>query len=396
MSARDWIDKDFYAELGVSSDAPAEDIKKSYRKLARELHPDANPNDKTAEQRFKAVSEAYGVLSDQEKRRQYDEARKLFGGGSFRPGGFGAGGPGGAGFDLGDLFTTTGGTRASAGGGGLGDLLGGLFGRRGAAGGASAPGARPQRGADVNSQVRIDFEQSVRGATVPLRVSSPSKCDRCAGTGAKPGTPPRICPTCAGVGLVSSSQGAFAFSEPCRDCRGTGRLIDDPCPDCGGSGVSSKSRTLTVRIPAGVKDGQRIRLAGQGEPGRNGAPAGDLFVKVHVTPHSIFGRSGNNLTLEVPVTFPELVLGTTVTVPTFDGKVSLKVPAGTASGRTLRVRNRGVHRKDGVSGDLLVTVRVAVPSTVDGKAKEALEAYAQATADHDPRAELTALLANRE
>lgn len=397
MSARDWIDKDFYAELGVPSDAPAEDIKRSYRKLARELHPDANPDDKTAEQRFKAVSEAYGVLSDAEKRRQYDEARTLFGGGSFRPGGFGAGGAGAGGFDLGDLFTAGGGgARASAGGGGLGDLLGGLFSRRGAGPGAAAPGARAQRGADVNSEVRIDFEQAVRGTTVPLRVSSPSRCDRCAGTGSKPGSPPRICPTCAGVGLVSSSQGAFAFSEPCRDCRGTGRLIDDPCPDCGGSGVTTKSRTLTVRIPPGVKDGQRIRLAGQGEPGRNGAPAGDLFVKVHVTPHSIFGRSGNNLTLEVPVTFPELVLGTTLTVPTLDGKVSLKVPAGTTSGRTMRVRNKGVQKKDGVAGDLLVTVRVSIPPGVDGKAKEALEAYAQATADHDPRSELTALLATRE
>lgn len=390
MTARDWMDKDFYAELGVSADASAEDIKKSYRKLARELHPDANPNDKTAEQRFKAVSEAYGVLSDTEKRRQYDEARKLFGGGTFRgPGG----GPGG--FDLGDLFTTAGATRPSAGSaGGLGDLLGGLFGRTRTS--TTAPGARPQRGADVNSEVRIDFEQSVRGATVPLRVSSPSRCDRCAGTGAKPGSPPRTCPTCSGVGLVSSSQGAFAFSEPCRDCRGTGRIIDDPCPDCLGSGVSTKTRTLTVRIPAGVKDGQRIRLAGQGEPGRSGGHSGDLFVKVHVSAHSIFGRSGNNLTLEAPVTFPELVLGTTITVPTLDGKVSLKIPPGTASGRTLRVRGKGVHRKDGVSGDLLVTVRVAVPSTVDGKAKEALEAYAAATAEHDPRADLTAILTDRE
>lgn len=388
MSARDWIDKDFYAELGVSADASAEDIKKSYRKLARELHPDANPNDKTAEQRFKAVSEAYGVLSDQEKRRQYDEARKLFGGGTFRPGGFGGGG----GFDLGDLFTS--GSARTTQSGGLGDLLGGLFGRSRT--GAAAPGARTLRGADVNSEVRIDFEQSVRGATVPLRVSSPSRCDRCAGTGAKPGSPPRTCPTCAGVGLVSSSQGAFAFSEPCRDCRGTGRIIDDPCPDCLGSGVSTKTRTLTVRIPAGVKDGQRIRLAGQGEPGRNGGHAGDLFVKVHVSAHSIFGRSGNNLTLEVPVTFPELALGTTVTVPTLDGKVSLRIPPGTASGRTLRVRGKGVHRKDGVTGDLLVTVRVAVPSTMDGKAKEALEAYAAATADHDPRANLTEMLTDRE
>jgi molecular chaperone DnaJ len=194
---------------------------------------------------------------------------------------------------------------------------------------------------------------------------------------------------------VTRSQGAFAFSEPCQDCRGTGKIIDDPCPECGGDGVSTKTRTLTIRIPSGVDDGQRIRLAGQGEPGRNGGPSGDLFVRVHVNPHPLFGRSGNDLTLTVPVAFPELALGTTLTVPTLEGKVTLKVPAGTASGRILRAKGKGISKRDGKVGDLLITLQVAVPNNMDAKAKEALEAYAAATVRHDPRAELNALLESK-
>ncbi|CAM06366.1 molecular chaperone DnaJ [Saccharopolyspora erythraea NRRL 2338] len=388
MSAREWLDKDFYAELGVSSDASADEIKKSYRKLARENHPDANPGNSRAEAKFKAVSEAYGVLSDPEKRKQYDEARRLFGagfgsgqgGGGF--GGFGAG-TGTGGFDLGDLF---GGAQA---GGGIGDLFGGLFGNR--RGGATSAN-RPRRGADVETEVTIDFTESVRGATVPLRLSSPATCATCHGSGARPGTRPHSCATCAGAGLVTRNQGAFAFSEPCPDCRGRGQIIDDPCPECRGEGVSTRTRTLTVRIPQGVSDGQRIRLAGQGEPGRHGAAAGDLYVVVHVNPHRVFGRSGSDLTITVPVTFPELTLGTTLTVPTLDGKVSLKVQPGTSSGRTLRVRGKGVEGKSGSRGDLLVTLQVAVPSKLDGKAEDALRAYAEATADHDPRGDLDELL----
>jgi molecular chaperone DnaJ len=389
VSARDWIDKDFYGDLGVSSDATADEIKKAYRKLARELHPDANPGDVKAEARFKSVSQAYGVLSDPEKRKQYDEARRLFASGGLRggPGGFGGFGQGSSTFDLGDLF---GGAQAGGGAqGGLGDLLGGLFGR-GRAGGATSA-TRARRGDDVETDVRIDFVEAAKGATVPLRLSSPAACTTCGGSGAKPGTSPRTCPTCKGAGLVSSSQGAFAFSEPCRDCRGTGKIVDDPCLECGGEGVSTKIRTITVRIPAGVDDGQRIRLAGQGEPGRNGGPNGDLFVRVHVTPHAVFGRSGNDLTVTVPVTFPELALGTTLTVPTLDASVKLKVHPGTASGRVLRVRGKGVQRKDR-AGDLLVTLQVAVPSKLSGKAEEALRAYGEATAGHDPRAELDQLL----
>ncbi|GAA1979831.1 molecular chaperone DnaJ [Amycolatopsis minnesotensis] len=390
MSAREWIGKDFYRELGVSSDATADEIKKSYRKLAKENHPDANAGNPQAEQKFKAVSEAYGVLSDPGKRKEYDEARQMFGGGG--PGGFNfPGGQGGGGFDVGDIFGQAG---AQGGGfGGLGDMLGNLFGgRRGAAG---ATANRPQRGADVETDVRIDFVEAVKGATLPLRLSSPATCATCGGNGAKPGTSPRLCPTCSGSGLVSRSQGAFAFSEPCQDCRGRGKIIDDPCPECAGEGVSTRTRTLTVRIPPGVDDNQRIRLAGQGEPGRGGAQAGDLFVRVHVAPHPLFGRKELDLTITVGVSFAELTLGGTITVPTLDSKVSVKVPPGTASGRVLRVRGKGITKRDGKQGDLLVTLQVAVPSTVDEKAKAALESYAEAVKDQDPRPEITELLQGR-
>ena len=384
MTQRDWIEKDFYRELGVDSGASNEEIKRAYRKLARELHPDANPGDSRAEARFKSVSEAYGVLSDEKKRKEYDETRALFaGGGGFPGGGFGGGAQG---FDLNDIFGRAG---AGGAGGGLGDLFGGLFG--GGRAGPTTTATRSQRGADVESELTIDFVDAVRGAEVPIRLSSPGRCERCGGTGSRPGSTPRTCPTCAGVGLVSRSQGAFAFSEPCRDCRGTGRIIDDPCPECGGDGVSTRTRSLTVRVPAGVADGQKVRLKGQGEPGRGGAPAGDLYVTVHVTPHRLFGRSARNpddLTLTVPVTFPELALGTTLKVPTLDSTVTLKVPAGTASGRTFRVRGRGVQRRSGKAGDLLVTVEVAVPARLDTAAQEALQAYGEATKSFDPRADL--------
>ena len=389
MSAREWIGKDFYRELGVSSDATADEIKKAYRKLAKANHPDANQGNTEAEQKFKAVSEAYGVLSDPAKRKEYDEARRLFGSG----GGFNFPGGGGTGsFDMGDIF---GGAAAGQQGGfgGLGDILGGLFGRGRASAGATAN--RPQRGADVETDVRIDFVEAVKGATLPLRLSSPATCSTCGGNGAKPGTLPRTCPICNGSGLVSQSQGAFAFSEPCRDCRGRGTIIDDPCPECGGEGVSTRTRTLTVRIPPGVNDDQRIRLAGQGEPGRGGAQAGDLYVRVHVAPHHLFGRKSLDLTITVPVDFTELALGTTITVPTLEGKVSLKVQPGTASGRVLRVRGKGITKRDGSQGDLLVTLEAAIPANLDGKAREALQAYADAMTGHDPRPEITELLKSR-
>lgn len=397
MTERDWIEKDFYAELGVTSDASADDIKKAYRKLARSLHPDKNPGDAKAEARFKTVGEAYSVLSDTEKRKQYDETRQLFRSGGGAGGGFGGYGAGtggfgtgaGADFNLDDILNRTGGARAGGGAGGLGDLFGGLFG--GAGRGGTRPSGTARRGADVESEIQLDFADAVRGATVALRLTTQGRCNTCGGTGARVGSTPRACPTCDGVGLVTRNQGAFAFSEPCRDCRGTGRIIDEPCPECGGEGVTPRTRTLNVRIPAGVTDGKRIRIKGQGEPGRGGAPAGDLFVLVHVNPDQLFGRSERNpddLTLRVPVTYPELALGTTLTVPTLDGKVSLKVPPGTASGRTFRVRDRGVRRASGTSGDLLVTVEVAVPRQLDEEATAALRTYAESTKSFDPRAGL--------
>src|SRR5829696_1687587 len=318
-STRDFIEKDYYAALGVAKDADAAAIKKAYRQLARELHPDKNPGNTQAETRFKDVSEAYDVLSDPKRRAEYDEARRLFGaGGAGARAGFPGGYPGAGGqtFDFGDLFGGAGGTTAGApgGAGGLGDLLGGLFG-----GGAGTARARsraasgPARGQDVETEATLSFEEAVLGVTVPLRMQSPGTCPTCVGTGAKPGTSPHTCPVCQGAGVTSRSQGAFAFSEPCRNCRGTGQVVDDPCPTCAGSGITSQTRTITVRIPPGVKDGQRIRLAGKGAPGRRGGPAGDLFVVVHVSEHQLFGRKGDDLTLTVPITFAEAALGTTLT-----------------------------------------------------------------------------------
>jgi molecular chaperone DnaJ len=246
----------------------------------------------------------------------------------------------------------------------------------------------------VETEVTLDFPEAVRGVTVPLQLASPASCRTCGGNGSRPGTAPRQCPACLGTGLITRNQGAFAFSEPCRDCRGTGSVIDDPCPDCRGTGVTTQTRTITVKIPAGVSDGQRIRLAGKGVPGQRGGPAGDLFVRVHVRSHDLFGRKGDDLTLALPVTFPEAALGTTVRVPTMDGTVTLKIPAGTASGRTFRVRGRGVPKRSGGAGDLLVTAEVAVPKNLPAEAREALEKYAAAQPD-DPRPQITAVVDER-
>ena len=392
MSTRDFIEKDYYAALGVAKDADAAAIKKAYRQLARDLHPDKNPGNTDAENRFKEVSEAYDVLSDPKRRAEYDEARRLFGSGGAGaqagfPGGFPGGAGGGQAFDLGDLFGAAGGGR-TGGAGGLGDLFGGLFGGGGAGAGSararSQAASGPARGQDVETEATLSFEEAVLGVTVPLRMQSPGTCPTCHGSGARPGTSPHTCPVCQGAGVTSRSQGAFAFSEPCRNCRGTGQVVDDPCPTCAGNGVTNQTRTITVRIPAGVKDGQRIRLAGKGAPGRRGGPAGDLFVVVHVSEHELFGRKGNDLTLTVPITFAEATLGATLTVPTLDGNVTLKVPPGTASGQTLRVRGRGVPGK-GRPGDLLVTVEVAVPKRLTPAAEDAVKVLEAELGDPRPR-----------
>jgi molecular chaperone DnaJ len=381
LSTKDYLEKDYYKTLGVTKGASADEIKKAYRKLARKYHPDANEGDAKAEARFKDISEAYSVLSDEGRRKEYDEARSLFGSGVRMPG---SGTGGGYNFDLGDLFGGAGGA-----GGRLGDLLGGVFGGRGGAG--TSTRARARRGADVETETTLSFGDAINGATVSLRLTGEGPCQVCKGTGAKAGTVPRVCPTCEGTGQGSRNLGSFAFSEPCRTCRGRGLVVDDPCATCSGSGRAMSTRTVQARIPAGVDDGQRIKLAGKGARGENGGPPGDLYVKVHVQPHphGTFGRSGSNLTITVPVTFPEAALGAEVKVPSLGGMpVSLRIPAGTPNGRTFRVRGKGVRRKDGTVGDLLVTVNVQVPAGLNDKARTALEQFRDATAGGDPRADL--------
>ncbi|MGC4865735.1 molecular chaperone DnaJ [Micromonospora sp. DT53] len=377
MSSKDWIEKDFYAVLGVDKAASADDVKKAYRKVARESHPDHNPGDPKAEERFKAASEAYNVLSDSGRRREYDEMRSLFGSGAFRRNARGGGQPGGMPFDVSDMFGGAGGGDRRFGGAGFQDLFSSIF-SGGQAGGQAAPRG-PARGRDVETEVALDFGDAVRGVTLPLTLRAPGVCDTCHGNGAKPGTQPRTCPVCHGAGVTTRDQGSFSFSEPCRNCQGVGTVVEEKCPECQGSGGVTKTRTMNVRFPAGVADGQRIRLAGRGEPGERGGPAGDLFVHVKVRPDELFGRTGDDLSLTVPVTFAEAVLGTDLRVPTLDGAVTLRVPPGTPSGRVLRARGKGVVRRDGQAGDLLVTLDVVVPARLSDEARAALESFAEQT-----------------
>ena len=382
MSSKDWLEKDFYAVLGVNKSASTDEIKKAYRKLARDLHPDRNPDNQEAEEKFKAASEAYDVLSDDKKRKEYDEMRSLFGSGAFRRG---ARSGGGAQFDPSDLFggfSNAGGAGSAGdrrfGGAGFSDIFSSIFSGGGPSGGATARRG-PRRGRDVETEVTLDFTQAVRGTTLPLTLRSAGECDTCHGSGAKPGTTPRTCPQCHGSGLISRNQGSFSFSEPCRECQGAGTIVEEKCPECRGTGGVTKTRTINVRFPTGVADGQRIRLSGRGEPGDRGGPAGDLYVQVGVRPDELFGRSGDDLTLSVPISIAEAVLGADLRVPTLDGPVTLRVPPGTPSGRKLRARGKGVPRKNGPAGDLIVTVEVQVPDGVTGEARDALERFAKLT-----------------
>ena len=379
---REWFEKDYYAVLGVSSGASDKEIQRAYRKLAKQYHPDANPGDTAAEERFKEVSAAHEVLGNAEKRVEYDHTREMVanGAGPGRGGGFGGGfGPGfeNATFQFDDA-------------GGLGDLFGNLFGgggggRRGRSRGGTAG---PVRGQDLETELALDFLDAVHGVTTSVNVTSDASCSVCGGSGAEPGTFPEACPTCQGTGAVAVDQGPFSFSQVCPTCGGRGQVISHKCKKCRSTGVERRKREVKVRIPAGVKGGQRIRVKGRGAAGRNGGPPGDLYVIVHVHTHSLFGRSGKtNLTITVPITFPEAALGTQVKVPTLEAPVTVKVPAGTQHGKTVKVRGRGITPAKGDPGDLLVTFEVVVPTKIDDEARAAIEALADGLAE-DPRQHL--------
>jgi molecular chaperone DnaJ len=362
-----------YDTLGVKKGASADEIKKAYRKLAAQYHPDKNPGDASAEEKFKEVQNAYDVLSDTEKRKQYDsfggDGRR--GGPGFDPRNFGGGGN----FTVNDL-------------GDLGDLFGGLFGGRG---GRGTRRAQPERGADVEVAVNVSFEDSLRGLETKIPVQVTTACRECGGTGAEPGTSPIICPQCNGRGVISESQGLFALSEPCPRCRGNGTVVEKPCRNCNGTGREVRTKTYTVKIPAGVKDGTRIRLKGKGEVGAEGGAAGDLFVVTRVQPSKLFQRRGADLVVEVPVTYTEAALGATVEVPTpYGDRVSLKVPAGTQDGRQLRIRAHGAPKLKGSGkGDLIARLRVTVPKKLTKKEREALEEL-QKVSRENPREALFA------
>ena len=382
---REWFEKDYYKVLGVPQSATDTEIRRAYRKLAKQHHPDANPG---KEERFKEISSAYEVLSDPARRKEYDEVRRL---GPVTAGGFGSpGGPGGAGGPgQGGTFTF--------GGDDLGNLFGNIFNRFGG-GGPSGPGraraATGQRGDDVEAELHLSFLDAINGVTTTVNVTGEAPCSTCHGSGAAPGTSPVVCSRCGGRGVLAENQGLFSFSRACPQCGGRGMLVESPCPACSGSGVEVRPRQVKVRIPAGVADGQRIRVKGRGAPGQGGGPPGDLWVTVRVAPHQLFGRKGHHLTLTVPITFAEAALGAHVTVPTLDGTVGLKVPPGTRSGRTFRVKGRGIVHDKGV-GDLLVTVEVAVPTRLSAAERQAIEALAVASTE-SPRAHLSGLAHERE
>jgi molecular chaperone DnaJ len=345
-----------YDTLGVKKNASQDEIRKAYRKLARQYHPDKNPGDAAAEERFKEVQTAYDVLSDDEKRKAYDRFGSTNGRGP-------AGGAGG-GFtnvDFGDV-------------GDLGDLFGNIFSGGFGRGGRNAGRPQPQRGNDLEATVSLSFEDSLRGIETRIPVEVDTACRECGGTGAQPGTSPVICPECNGRGVKVESQGLFGLSQPCPRCRGNGTVIEKPCPHCHGSGRERRIKNYTVKIPAGAKDGTRIRLKGKGEPGANGGPAGDLHVITRVESSPIYERRGDDLVVEVPVSFPTAALGGSVEVPTPEGPVSLKIPGGSQDGKLLRIKGRGAPKLGGSGkGDVLARVRIQVPKRPNKKERELLE-----------------------
>ena len=359
---------DYYKILGVGKNASEEEIKKAYRKLARQYHPDRNHGDKRAEERFKEVSQAHDVLSDPEKRKAYDRGT----------GPFGFGGPGG-GFDPGTFA------------GGFGDILSNLF------GGGAGPGrgragerARPARGRDLETEVSLTFEQAINGAQVPISVPTSKQCPTCHGTGAKPGTSPKVCPVCKGTGIESQSQGIFSISQPCSNCGGAGTIIEDPCPTCHGTGALRSVRRLRVNIPPGVRDGSRIRVAGKGEAGMRGSEPGDLYVITRVKESPVFKRVGDNLEVGVPLTIPEAVRGAVIEVPTLRGSKRLRVPAGTKHGTVQRIRGEGPPRVGGKGrGDIHYRFLIDVPESLSPEQEDAVDRLSK-TMNGDPRGALFA------
>jgi molecular chaperone DnaJ len=364
------VAEDLYKTLGVAKGASDEEIKKAYRKLARKYHPDRNPDDPKAEERFKEVQGAYDTLSDSEKRKEYDSGGGMFGGFGGAPGGggpFGAGGPAG-GFDVSDLFSN-------------------LFGRGGGGGRAQPQGVR---GRDLETEVSLSFDQAVNGTQVQVTVPKAERCPTCHGSGAKPGTSPVTCPRCEGRGIDAQSQGFFSISQPCPQCGGQGQIIEDPCPTCGGSGLTQQIKRYKVNIPAGVRDGARIRLAGKGEAGQRGGPPGDLFVVTRVAASPVFKRlDDGNLEVTVPITIAEALRGGTIVVPTLEGTKKIKVGRGTKHGSIQRLRGEGAPRaKDRGKGDIRYRLEIEMPEELTAEQEEAAEKLAEAFNGSDPRAEL--------
>jgi molecular chaperone DnaJ len=364
---------DYYKTLGVDKKATPEEIKKAYRKLARQYHPDRNPDDKKAEARFKEISQAYDVLGDPDKRKQYDSGSGPFATGAGPGGGFG-------GFGNFDFDASS-----------MGDILSNLFGG-GAGGGARArTKPRAEKGADLEAQVSISFDQAVAGAQVPLQVPMHATCATCRGTGAKPGTTPKVCPRCEGRGIETQGQGMFSISQPCSLCGGAGTVIEEPCPTCHGSGAVRTVKKMRVNIPAGVREGSRIRLPGKGEPGRAGGPPGDLYLVTHVSPSPLFTRKGENLEVEVPLSIPEALRGAEVQVPTLNGRKTLRVKPGTTHGTVQRLRGEGPPKlgKPSEHGDIHYRFVIDVPEKLNDEQEQAVEALSR-TLDSDPRARLFA------
>ena len=357
--------RDFYEVLGVSKRSSDEEIKKSYRELARKWHPDRNHDDPDAEERFKEVQQAYDTLSDPEKRKQYD-AGGLFGGG-FGPGAGGGFQGGGFPGDLGDIFSS-------------------FFNRGGGRGGSP----RPQRGRDLETEVQLSFEQAMDGTQITVAVPTTGPCETCNGSGAKPGTSPRVCPRCGGRGVDTESQGFFAISQPCPECGGQGSVIDDPCSTCSGSGITEQTKRYRVNIPAGVHDGSRIRLAGKGEAGYRGGPGGALYVTTRVSPSPVFRqRPDGNLEVDLPVTVAEAIQGATIEVPTLNGSKKIRIPPGTQHGSTQRLRGEGPARTSGSGrGDIHYRVRLDTPQDLNDEQKKAVEGLAKALNGRNPRESL--------